>query len=81
MDTNLYSSCNYGNMMIETQIDIKLLCAFAAFSSPNRCFFSKYRLEVNKKQSLYKMERERQRVGSDIKDKRGVENVLRVAAH
>lgn len=41
--------------MIETQIDIKLSCAFPSFSSPNSLFFFfRYRLGVNKKLSLYK---------------------------
>lgn len=46
--------------MIETQIDIKLSCAFPSFSSPD---ISRYRLGENiragnKKESLYRKERE-----------------------
>lgn len=77
MDTNLYSSCSYGNMMIETQIDIKLLCSFPSFSSPVSHFSVEDENCVRIR--VYVKQNERKRVGRDIKD-RGVENVLRVAA-
>lgn len=52
MDTHLYSSCNYGNMRIETQIDIKLLCAFPCLLITSGCFFS-YKLRESQRVKRY----------------------------
>lgn len=67
--------------MIETQIDIKLSCAFPCFSSPNSRF-SRYRANKNTEQEAEFTEKGEKEVegGESHKRQRGVENVLRVAA-
>lgn len=74
MDTNLYSSCSYGNMMIETQIDIKLLCASPSFMSLNSLFQKKKIIQFGSvERSRVCTGRESRRVGKDIKGRRSGE--------